>query len=506
MKFKLLALQQQLNSSARMSQVLDLQQAMQRICKETERYNVSVLGNFRNEIDAHINHNLAEVQAWFEDLDAAVKKRQSNLDARISSCAKECELLTFKENTKSDFVDVNKCIEHIDNQAEKNHQSIIMFRKQHSYMTFHRRHNEWKRRMLLYGWSRWKTSVEKEKEMMNIFLRRKKSVKRLLLHHTFEKKRKSFDKWTKFLRWHREVEKRKETASKVIHRMMYLSVTAPMAEAFNKWHRNAIIEKMNKSYESRTKHRENGEKFSEGVLQDDEVDTNKDDLMSMMNTFKNDAGGASSFLAHQLQNIKSYDIKWLREDSERERRKLSDNVDQALAAAMEHVRSRTNDLEKSMGEKIKALTAEFPPIKKQLSGLTNSLIETRNNLQNIAESHGRRVELLFEKKDSLDEKIILLEEGLQQANNHILNLTKGRERSDEAIKQLASKLDESNLHCTENTRNLQSLKEQNEKELKNVKDSLGENRTQWMKLSNKLSDTQIEMNQYQDMASNEFQQ
>ena len=92
LKDDLFDIQHKLASSASVEQLQSLQTQTLQSHEQSEQRLRDFRTSFQTEIDGSINKNLAQVKSWFTDLEALVKQRQSKLEQRVASSAKEYDV------------------------------------------------------------------------------------------------------------------------------------------------------------------------------------------------------------------------------------------------------------------------------------------------------------------------------------------------------------------------------------------------------------------------------
>ena len=164
LKDDLFDIQHKLASSASVEQLQSLQTQTLQKYEQSEQRLQDFRSSFQIEIDGSINKNLAQVKSCFTDLEALVKQRQSKLEQRVASCAKEYDVSAFRESIESSVASLMRKVSFLDDTAKAQGKTLVMLQQKNAISMFHRNYSNWKKQQLEAGLSRWKQVVKHQKQ------------------------------------------------------------------------------------------------------------------------------------------------------------------------------------------------------------------------------------------------------------------------------------------------------------------------------------------------------
>ena len=503
LKEDLLDTQQKLASSATIAQMQVLQQSLTSKQGQIEQYIQDFKVSFREEVDGSIDHNLSDVKAWFKDLEGLVKQRQSKLEAQVTTCAREYDVASFRENIESDVAALTMKASFLDQTAKAQGKTIVILQQKHAFALFHRHYVNWKCNALKRSISSWKQMVQKQVQYEEDKSSQKRVMRKILTQIMSRRKRFGFDKWIKFRDWHRRSEQQKMRASTLICERLGLYLSAPKIAAFNKWRRITVTDKMKCKYDDWT-----------DAVDDSRGDDKKNtthtvrrqkqyNLTSILDSFKDDAHGATYALAQEIENIKHHDIATLRKDWSIENEKMVSAVQSNIDMAVHTLEEATSTFQEAISKRVDGYVHELPSIHSRLEELSDLFKSSKSQLKNIEGSHGKRLDILFEREEILEQRLSDVEEQARTSAQQVLILIKEQAATNETVKYVRDILVKNEERQEEEHKALNNVMSHFGDELLKTKMTLGHTQVRCESLEKELAKTKSELSYFQDASQSE---
>ena len=499
LKIELLSLQRGLASSATLDDTNQLQKMMNRQQQDLQRYVSDFSKVFRLDTNESTSRNLLEVKAWFKDLEDMIRQRQTKLDARMVSLARESDLQALQSNFNSESIEVREQIEFVSDSLCKTSKTLKTYKERNAISTFNMSYIKWKHRVLQSGWKRWTIWLRDENEARQKNNQKSKLMKNVLIRFSGGNKKKGFFRWVRFLKWHRKFEVRKEIALKVLGKWMKRSVREPTEHAFRQWRRTVTIDRINERYI-------NGNYSPEKNDSDNNLGSKQDfSLPYALASLQNDEKGISQLLMQEIENIRTFGIGRLRKDWDDTRVNISKKVDEKISDGTAELQARVGEHEKLVNEKIREFSNELPSIKGELFQLRNTLTGTQNRVKNIEESHSERIELLFEHKEAVDERLHQIEARLHETDDKVKALEHEQCNAKELVVAIFDQMKENEVCRNDERKRLGESISYIHQQLQELKGGLLRNESRCADLDSSLDRTTYDLDQHQGVTRNEFE-
>jgi hypothetical protein len=503
-------LQQKLISSVTTTQLQMLQQSLSTKYDQIEQNLNEFQSSFRGEVDESINQNLFDVKTWFKELEGLVKQRQAKLETRVTSCAKEYDVVAFRESVDVDLATLMRKASFLDDTAKAQGKTIVSLQQKTAIALLHRNYIGWKEKALKVGTTRWKQVVQRQVKYEQEKVLQKRLVKKVLTQIMSRRKRCGFDKWIRYRNWQRKTERRKLKASTLICERLALILIAPKASAFNKWRRLTVMDKMKCTYEAedgRVDQCENdvmeSNTFAQPAHPTDARRQTGYDMNDILHTLKSDAHGSSCALAQEIDNIKSRDIASLRRDLATEKKNIIASVHNNVDVAIHKVEEAAKTFQLVINQRVDSCEAEFPPIHFERKELTHLFKTNEAQLKNVKESHGKRLDILFDKEEKLAERMSATEDVSRSTFTQVSSLLEEKVKSNKAVEYLRQVIATNEERHQEERKALQEVMNHFGDELLKTKVTLGHTQVRCENLEQELSQIKQDLSYFQDTYQSE---
>lgn len=383
-----------------------------------------------DELNCRLKIQASEIQLSLAALEESYTKNQSVYDSKLSMYAKVYDLIALQDNVSRDTEDHFERLQTLESSIIANEQSMLSMKFNGSLNTIKKCRIIWYRRLRHKAWEKWKGFVQCEIEVQSNRIKRKKKVRQLLIRHWFGRKEHAWKQWLLYVHYHQKTQKLKDQAIKLIANQMQDSINSPLYYAFNHLRRLSIASKLNRPHQNQ--HLDNCNTSHNLVASDSrvaDINSNQYDLSDLLDTFENDKDGAIYTLAHEINNIRTYDMKKIHRELKQGDLMVQHQFEKSISDTMSEVESQISHLDRKVNDKFEYMFEQIPAMKAQIVEMRSSLHGTINRVKIIERTHRERIELLCESKETSDERIDELESNLRQAQIKIQSLEYNNDRS-----------------------------------------------------------------------------
>lgn len=446
-------------------------------------------------VNSKMNEKLMEMKSWFSDLESMIRSKQSQLNNKLSLFAQNSELIALQENMNNEFIDQKSRIDFLERSIISNEDTLFQMKQHSSILSFHKIHKRWKERMIEAALNRWKRHNEFVLRHEHEVIQRKKNIRKALIRTWFAKKSNAWRKWHHFILWHKKLEVRRDNVMRNIIERMQLRVSEPSRLAFNKWRRTIIGLKIQKcKIDDATSDDESTSRITQRAFSGNECNktesvANQYDLSTLLESFCSDKDGAIQTLAQEINNIKTFDIRRARRETETKIQEMENRFDQIISKEVSDIQIREREIESNTDLKFESLSSQLSQMKKDIAEMRNSLHGTINRVKVIEQTHRDRIELLFEDKELIEEEIMSLKKKFSSIQSSLKNLEYSNDHSQNTIKTLLQNMKDFESFYKGHKESTDLKNDQLNKTLAAVSKDLTRIKRQNEKLNDDLADT-----------------
>jgi len=494
LKDNLHEIQQKLASSVSVEQLQTLQRNLLAKYIQLENNTQDIQTNLHNEIDTSTSFCNGQIK----DLEVVVKQRQTKLEQRVSSCAKELDVADLKESLESDITSLSRTLTFLDDTAQAQGKTLVSVQQKNAIAIFHRHYTQWKQKQLLVGLSRWKKVMQRQKQLELNKEKQKSQVRKTLTNIISRRKRIGFDKWILYRDWHRNVEQKKLRATTLICERLGSYLSASKIIAFNKWRRITLMNKMKCSRDVVSVDMTISESTSSIIS----TSVKPIDLDSILDAFGSDVRGSTYALASEIQSTHA-DIASLRQNWCDETQRLMSNIKTSMDKAIRGVEDAADTFQESITRRVDSCANELPVVHSKLKELSQLFESNKSNLIKLEQSHKQRIDSLVEQEQKLEQRLCDVEASAKTAHNDVTYLFEEQAKSDKSIQELRESLTKNEQTRHEEHNLFQQALDHFGDELLKTKVTLGHTRVRCESVEKELVDTKSELNHLQHACQEE---
>lgn len=501
----LFRMQQKLSSSASIEQMLTLQKSLAAQYGQAEEQLQELKTNVHDEVEQSINQKMLEVKACVTELEALAKQRQTKLEQRLASCAREYDVVVFREGIESDVASLVRKVSFLDETAKAQGKTLVALQQKNAIAVLHRHYTIWKNHALAAGLSRWRQVVKRQIQYKDGKESQKRILRKTLTSIMSRRKRFGLERWFQYREWHRKVEQKKLTASKLICDRLGLYLTTPKVELFNRWRRLTIVDKMNCNRGRDVVIGTNSE-FApsiQSVAVARHTETPRLDQNNIMGAFGRDLQGAMYALANEVESIKSHDIASLREIWCTENKRLVSSMYTSLDEAIQKMDESANIFQATTKECVDSRTDDLPALRSKLSELSDLFQCSKDSLKSVDDMHTNLIDALVVREHQLEERLHHVEERARTSFLQITSIMDDQTRFNESIQYLRETIVNNEKRHDEERRYLEQALNHFGEELLNTKVTLGHTRVACDTLEKDLTEAKSELVHFQDTCQSE---
>ena len=498
----LFRMQQKLSSSASIEQMLTLQKSLAAQYGQAEEQLQELKTNVHDEVEQSINQKMLEVKACVTELE---KQRQTKLEQRVASCAREYDVVVFREGIESDVASLVRKVSFLDETAKAQGKTLVALQQKNAIAVLHRHYTIWKNHALAAGLSRWRQVVKRQIQYKDGKESQKRILRKTLTSIMSRRKRFGLERWFQYREWHRKVEQKKLTASKLICDRLGLYLTTPKVELFNRWRRLTIVDKMNCNRGRDVVIGTNSE-FApsiQSVAVARHTETPRLDQNNIMGAFGRDLQGAMYALANEVESIKSHDIASLRQIWCTENKRLVSSMYTSLDEAIQKMDETANIFQATTKECVDSRTADLPALHSKLSELSDLVQCSKDSLKSVDDMHTNLIDALVVREHQLEERLHHVEERARTSFLQITSIMDDQARFNESIQYLSETIVNNEKRHDEERRYLEQALNHFGEELLNTKVTLGHTRVACDTLEKDLTEAKSELVHFQDNCQSE---
>lgn len=501
----LFKMQQKLSSSASIEQMHSLQKSFLAQHSQAEEQLKEFKASLHDEVEESINPKLSEVKSYVAELEALGKQRQAKLEQRLASYARECDVVAFREGIESDVVSLVRKVSFLDETAKAQGKTLVALQQKNSFVMLHRHYTAWKNNALAAGLSRWRQVVKRQIQYEDGKEAQKRIMRKTLTNIMSRRKRIGFERWAQYREWHRKVEQKKITASKLICVRFGLHLTAPKIKAFNQWRRLTLMDKMKSNRERDVVIKAKGESAPsiQPVAVARQRETPPLDQNNILGAFGRDLQGAMYALANEIESIKSHDIASLRQVQEGERESLISAMHTTVDDAIRRVDETASIFQAAIKERVDSRTNDLPALRSKLSELSDHFQCSKDNLKSVDERHSKRVDALVVQEQQLEQRLHQVDEQARTSALQITSILHEQTQFNESIQYLHETIVANEKRRDEERRAFEQALNQFGEELLNTKVTLGHVRVNCDTLEKDLIEAKCELVHLQDACQSE---
>lgn len=467
LKMEVVKLHREVSSCLIGTQITKLKGSLDHQKKEIENYVNEILLNLRLEVDTEAKNNFSKLESWCSEHKLLSEKRQLKLEKVLSFCAKSCDLMALQDNVHIDSNEVWKKVKSMDWHMKQNQIAIKFMRESIAITTFRRNYLNMKRKLIAHGWLKWQNFIKKQNEASITSLKKLRLMKKVIKHQMGGLKRLGFIAWKDFVRCDRVSQGKRDKATQMVYRRMRNMLLRPRDSAFRRWHQITVMEKVDLF------------QMGDGSYYEEEIEsdfTENFSIVKAITSFGRDINGAISFLARELDKIKTRDIRSLRRDWEIERDEVNQRYEKSMIDALHQMDRRTTAFEAKINESVQELCDEVSKLRSQVSSQERELNGTKKKVEKIETVHGKRIDILHEKNEKNEEEVLILRGELQRANEGIQCLFTELSKSRDHFQKLTQESIEISKNHDETKQELREAKLAIERNLDHSNKMINENR------------------------------
>ncbi|KAL3817784.1 hypothetical protein ACHAXA_005817 [Cyclostephanos tholiformis] len=426
LKEDLFKAQQKLSTSASIEQMHTLQKSL--TTKLVEQFHAYMV-NLHDEVDVSINQKLSEVKSFIAEIETLAKQRQVKLEQRLATCARDHDVVAFREGIESEVASLVRKASFLDDTAKAQGKTLVALQQKNSFAMLHRFYTSRINCLLTASLLRWRKFVQRKVRYDKDKEAQKRMVRRTLTSIMSRRKRFGFERWFQYREWHREVEQKKVTASKLLFDAFVVNLTAQKMKAFNRWRRLTLIDKSNCNHKRDFVVETNGDSIPS--IQSIMVDQNK-----ILGAFGPDLQGAMYNLANEIEIVKSHHIESLRQAWCAENKRLISTMHTTVDEAIKRVDETAAVFRATIEQRVDSRTDDLPALRSKLSELSDLFHDNKDHLKSVDKRHTERVDALVAQEQQLEQRLQHVEGQVRFATRQITSILEEQVKFSDSIQHL----------------------------------------------------------------------
>jgi hypothetical protein len=496
----LFKMQQKLLTSASIEQMHTFHKSLAAQCSQAEEQFKEYKAIFHDEVGESINQKISEVKSFIVEIEALAKQRQAKLEQRLASCAREHDVVAFREGIESEVATLVRRALFLDDTVKAQGKTLVALQQKNAFAMIHRCYTGWKNIILAASLSRWKKVVQRQIQYEDKKEAQKRIVRRTLTSVMSRRKRFGFERWFQYREWHRKVEQKKLTASKLICDAFGVYLTASKIRAFNRWRRLTLIVKNNCNHKRDVSEETNGDSIPsiQSIVVEGYSETPHLDQNNILGAFGPDLQGAMYALANEIEIVKSHHIASLRQACCAEKNRLLSTMHFTVDEAIKRVDETAVIFRATIEERVDSRTTDLPTLRSKLAELSDLLQCSKDNLKSVDERHTKRVDALVVQEQQLEQRLQNVEGQVRFAARQITSILQEQAKFSESIQYLRDTIVANEKRRDDERSALENVMNAFGEEVLTTKVTLGHTRVTCDTLVKDLIETKSELLHFQD--------
>jgi hypothetical protein len=496
----LFKIQQKLSTSASIEQMHTFQRSLAAQCSQADEQFEEYKANFHDQVGESINQKISEVKTFIVEIEALAKQRQAKLEQRLASCARENDVVAFRDGIESEVATLVRKASFLDDTAKAQGKTLVALQQKNAFAMIHRCYTSWKNNLLAASLSRWKKVVQRQIQYEDDKEAQKRNVRRTLTSIMSRRKRFGFERWFQYREWHRRVEQKKLTALKRIRDAFGVCLTVSKVRAFNRWRRLALIDKTKCDHKRNVSTEMNGDSNPsiQSIMVDGYSGTPHLDQNNVLGAFGSDLQGAMYALANEIDVVKSHHIASLHQACSAENNRLLSTMHFTIDEAIKRVDETAVIFRATIEERVDSRTNDLPALRSKLAELSDHLQCSKDHLKSVDERHTERVDAIVVQEKQLEQRLQNVEGQVRFAARQITSILQEQAKFSESIQYLRDTIVANEKRRDDERSALQNVMNTFGEEVLKTKVTLGHTQVTCDSLVKDLNETKSELLHFQD--------